>query len=144
MQLKRDTDYALRLLLCTARQTRENTSGRSLQTLSKETHVPATIATRLCSRMEEADLLRIAYGSGKSKRYLLGEDAMNKTLYDVICAIEGHRDIFAVFDRTTELFSSGKAYFQIAEGQFEKAMGVEDLLRGTCMANVDLESNLCK
>ena len=122
MQLKRDTDYALRLLLCTARQTQENTSGISLQTLSKETHVPITIATRLCSKMEDADLLKIANSSEKSKRYLLGEDTINKTLYDVICAIEGHRDIFAVFDRTTELFSIGKARFQIAQGQFEDAM----------------------
>lgn len=47
---------------------------------------------------------------------------MNKTLYDVICVVEEHNDIFAVFDRSTELFSSGGSYFQMVEQQLEDAL----------------------
>ena len=119
MQLKRDTDYALRLLLCAAKQTCGKTSGISLQDLSKETMVPTTIANRLCLKMTDANLLRAATHSGKTKRYLLGKEVMNKTLYDVV---EEHNDIFAVFDRSTELFSSGGSYFQMVEQQLEGAL----------------------
>lgn len=122
MQLKRDTDYALRLLLCAARQTCGKASGISLQDLSRETMVPTAIATRLCLKMTDADLLQPAVNSGKAKRYLLGKGAMNKTLYDVICAVEAHNDIFAVFDRSTELFSSGSSYFQRVEQELESAL----------------------
>ena len=122
MQLKRDTDYALRLLLCAAKQTCGKTSGISLQDLSKETMVPTTIANRLCLKMTDANLLRAATHSGKTKRYLLGKEVMNKTLYDVICVVEEHNDIFAVFDRSTELFSSGGSYFQMVEQQLEGAL----------------------
>ena len=72
--------------------------------------------------MTDANLLRAATHSGKTKCYLLGKGVMEKTLYDVICVIEEHNDIFAVFDRSTELFSSGGTYFQIVEQQMESAL----------------------
>lgn len=73
-------------------------------------------------KMMDANLLRAATHSGKTKCYLLGKGVMEKTLYDVICVIEEHNDIFAVFDRSTELFSSGGTYFQIVEQQMESAL----------------------
>lgn len=122
MQFKRDTDYALRLLLCAARQRQADPPEIPVQVLSREAQVPLTIANRLCAKMVDAELLRTVNSAGNARGYLLSENAMSRTLYDVVCAIEGHSDLFAVFDQSTELFSNGQVHFQAAEGQFESAL----------------------
>ena len=118
MQLKRDTDYALRLLLSLAKHTHTGEEGVSVQTLSREAQVPITIANRLCSKMEQAKLLHAVHAPDKTANYLLGDDTLCKTLYDVVCAVEGLCDLFAVFDRTTDLFSDRQPLFQTTEQQF--------------------------
>ena len=90
--------------------------------MSREAQVPLTIANRLCAKMVDAELLRTVNSAGNARGYLLSENTMSRTLYDVVCAIEGHSDLFAVFDQSTELFSNGQVYFQAAKGQFESAL----------------------
>ena len=68
--------------------------------------------------MVDAELLRTVNSAGNARGYLLSENTMSRTLYDVVCAIEGHSDLFAVFDQSTERFSNGQA----AKGQFESAL----------------------
>ena len=55
MQLKRDTEYALRILMCVARQ--EDGRMTALE-ISKRTAVPASIAARLCQKMTDAKLMK--------------------------------------------------------------------------------------
>lgn len=115
MQLKRDTEYALRILMCVAGQ---KDGGITVLEISKHTAVPASITARLCQKMTDAGLMKSVSISKKSTGYLISEDALNKTLYDVISVVEGHSELFAVFDRTTEMFSAGLQYFEGTEEKF--------------------------
>lgn len=110
MQFKRDTDYALRILLCLAKQEELGTK-LSVYDLSKETLVPATIASRLCKTMKEAKLVQAEKKSNGTIKYGMGKRMLNKTLYDVVQAIEGNINLFAVFDKRTELYVCCKDVF---------------------------------
>lgn len=98
--------------MCVARQ--EDGRMTALE-ISKRTAVPASIAARLCQKMTDAKLMKSVDISKNSTGYLMSDGALNKTLYDVISAVEGHSELFAVFDRTTEMFSAGSQYFEGAE-----------------------------
>lgn len=115
MQLKRDTEYALRILMCVAMQ---KDDGITALEISKRTAVPASITARLCQKMTDAKLMKSVNISKNSTGYLMSEGALDKTLYDVISVVEGHSELFAVFDRTTEMFSAGLKYFEGTEEKF--------------------------
>lgn len=71
--------------------------------------------------MVDAELLRTVNSAGNARGYLLSENTMSRTLYDVVCTIEGHSDLFAVWP-VDRAFSNGQVYFQAAKGQFESAL----------------------
>ena len=112
MQLKRDTEYALRILMCAAKQTQ---NGITALEISRHTAVPVSITIRLCKKLADAKLMQAVSISKNTTGYLLCEEALNQTLYDVISIVEGHSELFAVFDKTTEMFSAGLQYFEDAE-----------------------------
>ncbi len=110
MQLKRDTDYALRLWLCIFKSKSEMT----LVELCKATAVPKTIALRLCQRLLEANLLSVTGDGDTGSSYFISPSAANMTLFDLIQAVEGSCKLFAVFDQTNAQYSccnrSSKSY----------------------------------
>lgn len=64
-------------------------------------------------------------------RYSLRQGALKKTVLDVICAVEDQKNLFAVFDRSTELYSICKDYFDEVDQQLMellKAMTIFELL----------------
>ena len=122
MQLKRDTDFALRLLLCVAEHGCKENDAIPLQTLSTRAKVPVTIAGRLCTKMVDSGLLQCVCKPGGARGYLPTASLCGKNLYDVICAIEGHDDLFAIFDKSTALFASGLKVFARADQKFVDAM----------------------
>lgn len=131
MQLKRDTDYALRILLCVAKENSQNGEGMTAIELSKSVSVPAAITARLCRKLAEAKLLRAADLVNGGVRYSLRQGALKKTVLDVICAVEDQKNLFAVFDRSTELYSICKDYFDEVDQQLMellKAMTIFELL----------------
>ncbi len=123
MQLKRDTDYALRLILGVTKYADEN--GISLFELCRHASVPQAIAARLCSKLVEGELLKESAREDRSV-YFAGDNIQRKTLLDVVLTIEGTADMFAVFDHSTELYTCGKREFAMAERYLEKGLsGVE-------------------
>ncbi len=120
MQLKRDTDYALRLLLCVAKYSEKN--GISVSDLSRYASVPRATAHRLCSKLTDAELLKEIKEDTRSF-YSVRDDIMNKTLLDVVLATEETVDMFAVFDHSTEVFICGKNEFVLAEHQLTQSLG---------------------
>ncbi len=126
MQLKRDTDYALRLMLGVAKYADEN--GILLVELCRHASVPQTIASRLCSKLVKTGFLR-ENKAGSQSLYFAGDDIRNKTLLDVVQAIEGTADMFAVFDHSTELYACGKYEFALAERQLAESLGGISLQR---------------
>ncbi len=124
MQLKRDTDYALRLILSTAEYAGEN--GISLPEMCKQATVPRTIASRLCPKLVGAELLKERCIS-KQPVYFLGDDVHGKTLLDVVLATEETVDMFAVFDHCTELYTSVKDEFESTEQKLIKSLSEVNL-----------------
>ncbi len=132
MQLKRDTDYALRLLLCAVKYADQKNSI-TLFELCSRTAVPITIASRLCHKLSEAQLIS-EYIIGGRAHYTVYDDALSKTLFDVIQAVEGNGSLFSVFDRSTEMFSCCRQYFQAAEQCLTdslKGLTLQDLKNAT-------------
>lgn len=127
MQLKRDVDYALRLLLCVAKQkqTKGKKNGLTVLELSKNTAIPMTIVSRLCNKMKEERLLKVQELCTNNIEYTIGRNTLNKTLFDVIRAIEGCSGLFSVFDKSTALYKHCQPYFEKIERQFE--VSLEDI-----------------
>lgn len=131
MQLKRDTDYALRILLYAAKQNTTNGLGMTASEFGKNTSVPVTIAARLCRTLTDAEFLNATDSSEGCVRYALRQSALKKTILNVICAVEDQGDLFAVFDRSTELYAICKDYFNEVDQQFSdslKSITIAELL----------------
>lgn len=131
MQLKRDTDYALRILLFIAKQKSQDGAGVTIAELSKNTAVPTTITSRLCRKLSDAGFLDPV---DKCTKYTIPYSALKKTILDVICAVEGYGNLFAVFDPSTELYAICKDYFGQVNQQLEnslKSITVADLIDKT-------------
>lgn len=132
MQLKRDTDYALRILLCAAKRNSENEPGMTLSEFSKNTAVPLTIAARLCRKLTETEFLKTVTGNDRAVRYMIKQSAFEKTVLNVICAVEEQGRLFAVFDRSTELYAICKEYFDEVDRQLSdllSTMTIGELLQ---------------
>lgn len=119
MQLKRDTDYALRLMLGVAKYADEN--GIPLAELCRHSSVPQTIATRLCSKLVKAGFLKDNKANNQLL-YFAGDNIQNRTVLDVVRAIEGTTDMFVVFDHSTELYACGKHEFALSQRQLESSL----------------------
>lgn len=117
MQLKRDTDYALRILLYIALQSSRNSSGMTAFELSRHTAVPPIIAARLCRTLTDTRFLTL-----KENMYALAKSARNKSLFDVICAVEGRCSLFAVFNKTEEAYTGCEADFDRVDQQVTSAL----------------------
>lgn len=122
MQLKRDTDYALRIILYIVKQSEPEKTWLSIYDLSKNTAVPPAIIARLCRSLAEAKILNVIPSTDKTVKFALRRGAMKKTVLDIIRAVEGHNDLFAVFNRSTELYSICKDYFDETEQQFTDSL----------------------
>lgn len=130
MQLKRDIDYSLRILLCVVQQ--KNDNGMTVFELSRHTSVPSTIVSRLCSQMTKAKFLMAVESSSSNKEYTACQDTLSKTLLDVIQMIEGTNSLFSVFDKSSNLYANCKSYFEEIEQQFSaslKEITIKDLKR---------------
>ncbi len=127
MQLKRDTDYALRLLLCAARNA--DPKGISLQELCRQTLVPRTIAARLCHTLAQENILK--ENSIESHLYYsFNYMASEKTLFDIIQTTEGTVSLFNVFDRSSEVYVDCKDNLRMIEQWFAsglKQISIQDL-----------------
>jgi len=102
MQLKRDTDYALRIILYIGVYwpEREQTSeGFSLSEISSQTSVPRISADRICGYLKDSDILSSVRTGTNELLYHPGKDFYDRSLLDVINAAEDGVQLFAGFDR---------------------------------------------
>lgn len=106
MQLKRDTDYAIRILLVMAEPalSKKELQGLDLKTICEKTSVPRQIAIRLCGLLSDAGFIKKEETDG-STIYIPESDLLEKTVLDIIDAVEGQSNLFAVFDRRAEIYT---------------------------------------
>lgn len=124
MQLKKDTDYAIRLLLALAEPDHEKQKrqGKKLKVLCERAAVPRPIALRLCSLLADAGFLNKEERSD-SIMITQTDDLLSKTVLDVINAVEGQSNLLAVFDRKTELFERYGLVLELLNETLSKAFG---------------------
>lgn len=106
MQLKRDTDYAIRILLILAEsaQNGKDSQGIELKTICEKTDVPRRIALRLCSLLSNTGFIG-KRGSDGDMTYVPERSLLKKNLLEIIDAVEGQSNLFAVFDRRAEIYT---------------------------------------
>ena len=124
MQLKRDIDYSLRILLYVVKQEEYNKKaiGMTVSELSKNATIPSTIVSRLSRKMNDMKLLKAAKTPEGNMRYTSYGNTAERTLLDVICAIEGHSSLFSVFDKSTAFYSCCKDCFEGIDQQFTDSL----------------------
>lgn len=104
MQLKRDTDYAIRILLIIAESTLNKNEPKEmdLKAICERADVPGQVALRLCNLLSETSFIKKA---DEDRGYISERDLSGKTVFDIIEAVEGRCNLLAVFDRRTELYA---------------------------------------
>jgi len=104
MQLKRETDYALRLLIKMSGGAVCADSVKSVRELCVEADVPYIIASRILSNLKEKGVVCIADSEKSKSGYYLNENASRLSLYELILIIEGNAELFAVFDKSNSAY----------------------------------------
>ena len=103
MQLKRDTDYAIRILYC-LRQNGDvghtgERKGMTLSEIAMQTGTPKLVAGRVCESLKKKGMIAAAGQDRAERSYCSTETQSEYSLLDVIEAVEGTCQLFTVFDK---------------------------------------------
>lgn len=103
MQLKRDTDYAIRILYC-LRQNGDvghtgERKGMTLSEIAMQTGTPKLVAGRVCESLKKKGMIAAAGQDRAERSYCSTETQSEYSLLDVIEAVEGTCQLFSVFDK---------------------------------------------
>jgi len=134
MQLKRDTDYALRIILCIGESwldSRADPDGLSLSEISLHTGVPKISVNRICGNLKDRMILSSGRTTEKSVSFYPCPAFFRLSLLDIIEASEDNVNLFALFDRTNRLYSAQTERLQRVQNDIESILSgttVEDLL----------------
>lgn len=133
MQLKRDTDYAIRILLVMAEQARNKIELPELDvnTICQRTAVPRQIALRLCSLLSARGFVKKGETGGRTS-YKPEDDLLEKTVLSIIDAVEGQSNLLAVFDGKAEIYKK----YGHALASFNAALS-EELSKTTIQTIID-------
>ena len=103
MQLKRDTEYAMRIMICIAEDRRKNgkKSGVPVSNVISSTGIPKVTFDRICGNLEEKGMIRKEI-TGEGEKYMYpGKGFWKQSVLSIGEAIEGNMEMFAVFDRSS-------------------------------------------
>lgn len=123
MQLKRDTDYAIRILYC-LRQNGDvghtgERKGMTLSEIAMQTGTPKLVAGRVCESLKEKGMIAAAGQDRAERSYCSTETQSEYSLLDVIEAVEGTCQLFAVFDKRFAGYKSSENQIQKIQKQTE-------------------------
>lgn len=130
MQLKRDTDYALRVLYC-IREKQEigrNAKGMRLPELAVCAGVPKLAIKRICDLLSDRNILQYrSMPSAKErtkeeKAYYSRDGFAGLTLLDVVEATEGTGKVFAVFDKQSPMYRNCETQILAVQDKTEHAL----------------------
>ena len=123
MQLKRDTDYAFRIVCCVSRlsEGEDGAHAVTLLTIIRQTGVARRNAKRVCDYLSDSDVLK-KQDSGGVIAFSKGEAWKRASLLDVVSAVEGTADIFAVFDKKQQAFRDMEDRLGLVKEAVEEAL----------------------
>jgi len=135
MQLKRETDYALRIVFYIGEQWAEkgrSSCGFDLSELSMQAGVPRLAAGRVCGYLENGGIIVSYRADSGELRWRPCEGFYGRTMLDIIEAVEGQVQLFAVFDRKNRFFGMYGAKLRRLQSRFcavFSEFSVEELLK---------------
>lgn len=127
MQLKRDTDYAVRILYC-LNQTEDTAvstaaKGLSLSEIAMRTGMPKVVAGRVCESLKDKGVVSLTSDpEAVEKVYCSSKDLLNYSLLDVIEAVEGNCQLFAVFDKRSIGYKNCEEQLQKVQKRTERVL----------------------
>ena len=127
MQLKRDTDFAIRILYCFNQNhdafDAPDASGLTLSEIAMQTGTPKTAVGRLCEKLEDKGILSLRHGQETSEKiYDPCPALLDVTLLNVIEAVEETGEIFAVLDKRSVAYSGCEAQIQRIQKSIERIL----------------------
>lgn len=129
MNLKRETDYSIRIIYCLLQG--EESEKLNTNKICKKTNIPWRIVERVCDTLYNGGIISRDFGKDKKCVYYLTEKNREKSLFDIVLAIESQADIFAVFDKNSEMFRHCGKYLQKNSRKMEdclKEMTIDKML----------------
>ena len=131
MQLKRDTEYALRILYAVAERSapedEPSRGGATLNEISALSGVPRAGTDRVCPLLASAGFLTSRTENGGDVLYAAAEDLSDRSLIDLAAVTEQGFPLFAVFDRDSAFFSRNGRRLARLQRRAEKLFGGESL-----------------
>ena len=127
MQLKRETDFAVRILFCLNKcRIKSSGSRKTLLTLTEiasQTGVPKTVAGRICDYLIQKGIIESYVISEKQEKgYCPTDEFLDFSLLDVIDAVEGTAQLFSVFDKGSPAYKCCEAQIQGVHKAIEKTL----------------------
>lgn len=104
MQLKRDTDYAMRIIWSVCRAKTDKDESIIISEICRQIGIARTIALRICNKLADNEIISSDTTVKNEIRFSVGEKTGEKTMYDVIKAIEGSSDLLEAFDKSFESY----------------------------------------
>lgn len=131
MQMKRDTEYALRILYAVAGgpapKEEPFRGGATLNDISALSGVPRIGIDRICGQLEAAGLIQSRSEEGGEVLYAPAPDLMQKSLLDITRATEQGMSLFAVFDKGSDFFFRNEARILRLQDRAETLLNDEKL-----------------
>ncbi len=106
MYFKRDTDYALRIMLCLAKAKKEKKSGLMLREISWETNIPMTASRRILNIFIENGFVSFYEQNGRGSTFFICENTDELSLMDILRAVEDNTEILGNFDKENKIYNT--------------------------------------
>jgi len=124
MQLRRDTEYALRILAIIGEKRTDRTSpgGVTLSEISAQSGVPRVGVDRICGYLESAVFIESGKGENGEVLYFPAAGFSDRSLLDVMQITEHGTQLFAVFDKSSSLFVNAGQALQSVQAGVERTL----------------------
>jgi len=108
MQLKRDTEYAMRIMVYIAEHLKQSgkRTGTPSSTVIANTGIPMVTFNRICSRLEDNGMIRKEISKDGEKWLYPGNGFWKQSILSIGEAVEGNMKIFVIFDKKSYLSQS--------------------------------------
>ena len=108
MQLKRDTEYAMRIMVYIAEHLKQSgkRTGTPSSTVIANTGIPMVTSNRICSRLEDTGMIRKEISKDGEKWLYPGNGFWEQSILSIGEAVEGNMKIFVIFDKNSSLSQS--------------------------------------
>ena len=108
MQLKRDTEYAMRIMVYIAEHLKQKgkRTGTPSSNVIANTGIPIVTFNRICGRLEDSGMIRKEVGEDGEKWLYPGNGFWEQSILSIGEAVEGNMKILVIFDKNSSLSQS--------------------------------------